>query len=175
MCPTVAPLVRGGRGDITGNVPGQCFTSLSPCTHVQGAYGAPTSAVGGTAEGRRREFVANQRYNLRHSHMTKLLCGTPHTPLSATAKLGCMTIAPWYLLFDKVAHKRFSTLCNAYVRMTRATSQQHSPLGCHRWSAAQSKEGQRRRSGACTMGACAFSKNMHVTRKLFQSDLIADS
>ena len=56
MCPTVAPLARGGRGDITGNVQlqGQCFTSPSPCTHVQGAYGAPTGAVGGAANGRRR-------------------------------------------------------------------------------------------------------------------------
>ena len=40
-------MARGGRGDITGNVPGQGFTSPSPCTHVQGAYGAPTGAVGG--------------------------------------------------------------------------------------------------------------------------------
>ena len=40
---------RGGRGDITGNVPGQGFTSLSPCTHVLGAYGAPTGAGGGAA------------------------------------------------------------------------------------------------------------------------------
>ena len=53
VCPTVAPLARGGRGDITGNVLGQGFTSPSPCTHVQGAYGAPTGAVGGAADGRR--------------------------------------------------------------------------------------------------------------------------
>ena len=55
LCPTVAPMARGGsaRGDITGNVPGQGFTSPSPCTHVQGAYGAPTGADGGAADGRR--------------------------------------------------------------------------------------------------------------------------
>ena len=53
MCSTVAPMARGGRGDITGNVPGQGFTSPSPCTHGQGAYGAPTGAVGGAADGRR--------------------------------------------------------------------------------------------------------------------------
>ena len=34
-------------------VPGQGFTSPSPCTHGQGAYGAPTGAVGGAADGRR--------------------------------------------------------------------------------------------------------------------------
>ena len=50
MCPTVAPLARGGRGYITGNVAGQCFTSPSPYTHVQGAYGALTGAVGGAAD-----------------------------------------------------------------------------------------------------------------------------
>ena len=44
MCPTVASMARGGRGDITNNKPSQCFTSPSPYTHVQGAYGAPTGA-----------------------------------------------------------------------------------------------------------------------------------
>ena len=53
MCPTVAPMARGGRGDINDNVSGQGFTSTSPCTHVQGAYGAPMGAVGGAADGRR--------------------------------------------------------------------------------------------------------------------------
>ena len=53
MCSTVAPMARAGGGDITGNVLGQSFTSTSPCTHVQGAYGAPTGAVGGAADGRR--------------------------------------------------------------------------------------------------------------------------
>ena len=46
MYSTVGPMAREGRGDITGNVQGQGFTSPSPCTHVQGAYGAPTGAVG---------------------------------------------------------------------------------------------------------------------------------
>ena len=52
-CSTVAPMARVGEGDITGNVLGQGFTSTRPCTHVQGAYGAPTGAVGGAADGRR--------------------------------------------------------------------------------------------------------------------------
>ena len=52
MCSTVAPMARAGGGDITGNVLGQGFTSPSPCTHVQDAYGAPTGAVGGAANGR---------------------------------------------------------------------------------------------------------------------------
>ena len=38
-------MAKGGKGDITDNDPGQGFTSTSPCTHVQGAYGAPTGAV----------------------------------------------------------------------------------------------------------------------------------
>ena len=38
-------MARVGRGGITGNVPGQDFTSPSPCTHVQVACGAPTGAV----------------------------------------------------------------------------------------------------------------------------------
>ena len=46
-------MARGGRGDITGNVPGQGFTSPSPCTHAQGAYSAPTGAVGGAVNGLR--------------------------------------------------------------------------------------------------------------------------
>ena len=54
MCSTVAPMAGAGGGDITGNVLSQGFTSPSPCTHVQGAYGAPTGAVGGAADGRRR-------------------------------------------------------------------------------------------------------------------------
>ena len=46
MCSTVAPMARGGGGDITGNGSGQGFTSPSTCTHVQGVSGAPTAAVG---------------------------------------------------------------------------------------------------------------------------------
>ena len=46
-------MARGGAGDIPGNVTGQDITSSSLCTHVQGAYGAPTGAVGGAKNGRR--------------------------------------------------------------------------------------------------------------------------
>ena len=53
MRSTVAPLARVVGEDITGNVLGQGFTSPSPCTHVQGAYGALTGAIGGAAESRR--------------------------------------------------------------------------------------------------------------------------
>ena len=45
-CSSVAPMARGGAGDIPGNGPGQDITSSSTYTHVQGAYGAPTGAVG---------------------------------------------------------------------------------------------------------------------------------
>ena len=54
MCSTVAPMAGSGGGDITGNVLGQGFTSPGPCTHVQGAYGAPTGAIGSSAANGRR-------------------------------------------------------------------------------------------------------------------------
>ena len=107
MCSTVVPMARAGGGDITGNVLGQGFTSPSPCTHVQGAYGAPTGAVGGAANGRRREIVTTQRYTLRLRHFTKLHGRTPHTPLSAATKFGYVAMPPWYLFIDKVAKRRF--------------------------------------------------------------------
>ena len=51
-------MAKGGIRDITDNDPGQGFTSTSPCTHVQGDYGAPTDAVGGAAVGACEENVA---------------------------------------------------------------------------------------------------------------------
>ena len=83
MCPTVAPMARGGRGDITGNVPGQGFTSASPCTHVQGVSGAPTGAVGGAADGRRRELILllGTAMGVFHS-VCSSMCTQQH-PLSA--------------------------------------------------------------------------------------------
>ena len=50
-CSTVVTMARIGEGDIPGNDPGQEITSSSTYTHVQGAYGAPTGAVGGAAGG----------------------------------------------------------------------------------------------------------------------------
>ena len=47
-------MARGDTGDIPGNDPGQDITSSSTYTHVQGAYGAPTGAVGSAADGTRR-------------------------------------------------------------------------------------------------------------------------
>ena len=54
MCSAVAPMARGGAGGMPGNDTGQGITSSSTYTHVQGAYGAPTGAVGGAADGTRR-------------------------------------------------------------------------------------------------------------------------
>ena len=56
-CSNVAPMARGGAGDIPGNGSGQDNTSSSTYTHVQGAYGAPTGVVAGAADGRRTQFV----------------------------------------------------------------------------------------------------------------------
>ena len=39
-------MARGGAVDIPGNDPGQDIASSSTYTHVQGAYGARTGAVG---------------------------------------------------------------------------------------------------------------------------------
>ena len=45
-------MARGGGGDIPGNNLGQEFTGPSTFTHVPGAYGARTGAVGGAADRR---------------------------------------------------------------------------------------------------------------------------
>ena len=47
-------MASGGAGDIPGNGTGQVITSSSTCAHIQGAYGAPTGAVGSAADGTRR-------------------------------------------------------------------------------------------------------------------------
>ena len=47
-------MAREGARYILGNDPGQGITSSSTFIHVQGAYGAPTGAVGGAADGTRR-------------------------------------------------------------------------------------------------------------------------
>ena len=54
MCSAVAPMARGGTEDVPDNDTWQDITSSSTYTHVQGAYGAPTGAVGGAAGGTRR-------------------------------------------------------------------------------------------------------------------------
>ena len=54
-------MARGGAGDIPGNDPGQDNTSSSTYTHVQGAYGAPTGAVGGAADGRLTVTLGERR------------------------------------------------------------------------------------------------------------------
>ena len=53
-CSTVAHMARGGAGDIPGDGPVQGITRSNTNTHVKGAYGAPTGAVGGAAVGTRR-------------------------------------------------------------------------------------------------------------------------
>ena len=58
-CSTVAPMAREGAGDIPDNDTGQGINSSSTYTHVQGAYGAPTGAVGGAAVGRRNALCGS--------------------------------------------------------------------------------------------------------------------
>ena len=95
MCSTVAPMARGGRGDITGNVPGQGFTSPSPCTHVQGAYGAPTGAVGGAADGRRSMRKTSLGTPVSVSHAVFRGCRIQHIPLSEAASKSRARKAFW--------------------------------------------------------------------------------
>ena len=54
MCSTVARMAKGGAGDISSNDSVQGITSYSTNTHVQGAYGALTGAIGSAADGTRR-------------------------------------------------------------------------------------------------------------------------
>ena len=54
MCSAVAPMARGGTKDVPYNDTWQDITSSSTYTHVQGAYGAPTGAVGSAADSTRR-------------------------------------------------------------------------------------------------------------------------
>ena len=76
-------MARIGAGDIPGNGPGQDITSNSTCTHVQGAYGAPTGAVGGAADGHRNEFASRTAADLATlSSIQRALC-TRRTSLSA--------------------------------------------------------------------------------------------
>ena len=51
MCSAVAPMARGGTEDVPDNDTWQDITCSSTYTHVQGAYGAPTGAVGSAAAG----------------------------------------------------------------------------------------------------------------------------
>ena len=62
VCSTVFTMARGGTGDIPGNDPGQDIISSSTYTHVQGAYGAPTVAIRGAADGRLNEFGESIMY-----------------------------------------------------------------------------------------------------------------
>ena len=100
-------MARGGRGDITGNVPGQGFTSPSPCTHVQGAYGAPTGAVGGAADGRRARTNAPA---------VRQRLGVVSTDCMAALST-CLRTAG-----INMRKRRLSTICLLYERTTRAAS-----------------------------------------------------
>ena len=85
MSSTVAPMTTARGGDISGNVLGQGFTSPNPCTHVQGACGAPTAAVGGAANGRR-----SKRRCTFSDHYTRFSRGF----LREAHSVGCAECAP---------------------------------------------------------------------------------
>ena len=123
MCSTVAPMARAGGGHITGNVLGQSFTSPSPCTHVMGAYGTPTGAVGGAANSRRREFLSTKRYQRVITTQPNLVAA-----LSTSHRVRLPSLVMWLcplgtLLMIKLRNGAFSPISHAFDRTTRATSQ----------------------------------------------------
>ena len=132
MCSTVAPMAGAGGGDITGNVLSQGFTSPSPCTHVQGAHGAPTGAVGGAANGRRArpvrvhaegEMDCERCSEARGAHSTHP-CVRPR-PWSRRQRVRRPRHVPSQLRFTR--SKRFVTLMYAYhVDLAIRKTQRHS-------------------------------------------------
>ena len=58
-------MAREGAGDVPDNDSGQGINSSSTYTHVQGAYGAHTGAVGGAADGTRRGAEAPLNMGIR--------------------------------------------------------------------------------------------------------------
>ena len=112
MCSTVTPLARGVGGDIPSNDLGQGFACPSPCTHAQGAYGAPTGAVGGAADGRRTmTCVPPIRQPLRVVCANAKWHGRTHSrhrhPLSATMPLAHTTLSGWRIGGTDRENERF--------------------------------------------------------------------
>ena len=73
-------MARRGAGDIPSNGPEQEITNSSTNIHVHGAYGAPTGAVGGAANGHRRGVVTTlgTLYGLDTSPNLVAALPTPH-------------------------------------------------------------------------------------------------
>ena len=93
---TVAPMARGGGGDIPGNSLGQGFTSPSPVCYVQGASGASTGAVERAAGGRKCAIFRVRRREISRtgkSYAMKLNRNTPHIPLSVPIEFHCIALA----------------------------------------------------------------------------------
>ena len=85
MSSTVAPMARAGAGHIPGNDPGQDNTSSSTYTHVQGAYGAPTGAVAGAADGRRTQLVTSPQHALLAFFLFRALLYLPEMEVAGGA------------------------------------------------------------------------------------------
>ena len=79
-------MARGGGGNIPGNGLGQGFTSPSTFTHVPGAYGARTGAVGGAADRRLTVTFGERHVPSSSPFMFPLHCRTPYHPLSVAVK-----------------------------------------------------------------------------------------
>ena len=79
-------MARAGGGNIPGNNLGQGFTSPSTFTHVPGAYGARTGAVGGAADRRLTVTFGERHVPSSSPFMFPLHFCTPYHPLSAAVK-----------------------------------------------------------------------------------------
>ena len=93
MCSTVAPMARGGGGDIPGNNLGQGFTSPSTFTHAPGAYGARTGAVGGAADRRLTVTTCTSHSRTAWRYVLKLHGRTQGYVLSAPVKSARTTLS----------------------------------------------------------------------------------
>ena len=93
MCSTVAPMARGGGGDIPGNNLGQGFTSPSTFTHAPGVYGARTGAVGGAADRRLTVTTCTSHSRTAWRYVLKLHGRTQGYVLSAPVKSARTTLS----------------------------------------------------------------------------------
>ena len=113
-------MARGARGDFLGSSLGQGSTSPSPCTHVQGPYGAPTGAVDRSLEHAkctfRDHFTLFPRGFLREAHSTQPTeCASRKKPREKSVKWSRKVHVDLILTF-------LSHLRNENVHTTRATS-----------------------------------------------------
>ena len=135
MCPTVASMARGGRGDITNNKPSQCFTSPSPYTHVQGAYGAPTGASEAPTSKILRHLHSRLCADVRQKNTIAAFYRHYRMPLlcffgTYMRTNGCGDAANRHIeLFSEMTRVWLSLKCNRPIAASRAPWEKKSRFG----------------------------------------------